>query len=211
MRKRVSTGCVRRPSLRPPFIYLITSNKRARLMYIGRCKGCRVLKEAESSTTNRTCSGITHTVKLNCPNNPGVSHVTGRKGPSTVRFPGTGMGSTRCSFDFDKLGSTMLGCVGNYGVGNRAFSPTSLTTSFRGTMMRILINGSVHTMRGLNVGGFTVTKKITSGSTLHGTVRRTYRGHKVGFCHPSPVCYASGTTVVKTTTCCRCLTKAHSK
>lgn len=209
VRNRISTGCVRRPSLRPPFLYLVISKKRARLIVIGSCKRFRVLKHAHSSTTNRTFSGITETVKLKCPKKPGMSGLSGRKGPGTVRFPGTGVKSYPCSFDFDNMGSTILGCVGRTRVAKRRVGETSLTTSFRGTMISILIRRAVLTTGSCKVAGVTVTNKITSGKALETTVRRTYGGGGCDFCQPSPVFYASGTTVVKMTTCCRCVGNAH--
>lgn len=85
--KRVCTGqLIRR--VRFPLLSLMISNNRARLICVGRRNRFRIVKRAESSTTKRTCSGITQALGLPCPNNPRVSELTRRKGPA-VRLPET--------------------------------------------------------------------------------------------------------------------------
>lgn len=181
---------------------LIISNKRAVLIIIHSCGAFRLLKRAESSTTNRTFSGVTQIVKCPCPNNPCVSRLTGTKGPGTVRFPLTLEGRRDFSFSFDKLGSTIVGCVRTGRVGGIPISCRSMTTSFRGTIMGTLLRGAVTTLSGAGLGAMTLTNNITTGDKLHRTVRGGYLGEGIHVYDPTLKLYASGNTVVNYQTCC---------
>lgn len=109
--KRILTrfvGTRNRRGERPgfPFLYLLMSKKGSRVVLIGTCGSVRVLKRAVSSTTNRTVSGYSGMVKLNCPNKPVVSGLTHRKGPGMFAFDGPRVPKLSC--DFDKLGASFL-------------------------------------------------------------------------------------------------------
>ncbi len=175
LRKRILTRFVRRSRAGGrapgcPFLYLLISNNGSRVILIGTCGSVRIVKRAVSSTTNRTVSGYSGIVKLNCPKKPVVSQLTHRKGPGTFAFDGPGV--TNCSCDFDKLGASFL-CFLHSELGRGPSfvrrGGRSLTTSLRAAVISVLVGGLHLTTGKLNVGRMTMTNNMSTGAKLHGT------------------------------------------
>lgn len=177
LHSRVTSGCVSGGRLGPPFLYLIISNNRDRVIVIRSCAGVGVVNGAHSSTTNRTFSGTTEAVKVPCPNKVRVSGITRGNSPFTFGLPHPAIRSTPCSFDFSKLGATMVGLVRGSTRGNIRLGGTSIYTSFHCTIISYLIAGFVGTTRSLKRGGLMVTNNISTGSLLEEALTRRYGGH----------------------------------
>lgn len=173
LHSRVTTGCLA-SSLRPPFLYLIIDNNRSRVITMGDCASCGVVNGAHSSTTNRTLSGTNHAVNLRCPNNVDVSGVDPHNGTGTFSFPRPGVTSTPCSFSFDKLGASIVGAIRGSTRGKGPVGATSLTTSFRGTIISYLVDGFRGTTISFNCGGVILTNNISTGSLLETRDRGVY-------------------------------------
>ncbi len=205
LESRVTTGCLTRPNLGPPFLYLLISNNGAIVTGMDSCARFRVVNRAHSSTTNRYFSGITHRVKLSCPNNIGLSGVTAIPSLGGCPLPAPGMSNKRFSFDFSNLGATMVGLIRGTGRGNRRVSIPILYTAMERHIYSLLVGGALGTTGRANLATVTITNKISTGDRLQRELSRRYGGRKCSLCCPPLGCYNSGTTVMKTRTICRCL------
>ncbi len=207
---RVTTGCVDRPRLGPPCLYLMIDNNRSRVIRILSCAACHIINEAHSSTMKRYFSGITEALNFPCPNKGCVSRVSGRNSEGTCGFPRPGLSNGRCSFDFSNVGATIVGLIRGTSRGKRRVGGTSITTSFRGAISSVLTRGLVTITRRLNCERVTLTNNISTGSNIEDGLGGRYSGENCDLCVPRFGCYNSGTTVVNTRNCRSCVTNGQT-